>query len=430
MPRMATGSVRKIHSRGCVKQAPCSCGGRGTHARPCPKAARCRCDGRWQARITAPDGATVKAPSTFKAKIDAEEWVRNERVLMEDPFTYVTVQERIEAAQAQARRDAANTFAVYAESYVTSRGLRPKTIREYRTVLKRVLLPTFGETALKKITRDDVRAWHTALPTTTPSSNAAAYRLFRSIMTAAEDDDLIDRNPVRIARASVARVQKQQRPAPLDEIAAIVEQMPDHLRLFIVLGAFAGMREGEISELRRKDVDVAVGAIAVTRKIEKDRDPDADGACPNCGRVIGPPKTAKGTRLIHLPMAFMPMLSGHLERYAASGDDGLLFPGNRKDHMSVRYLMDRFRPAREAVGRPDLTIHGLRHSSLTLVGQHGATAAELQARAGHASHAAMAIYQHATVDRDRLLAEKLNETIYTSQRWSALLDSRLLSQSK
>ena len=73
--------------------------------------------------------------------------------------------------------------------------------------------------------------------------------------------------------------------------------------------------------------------------------------------------------------------------------------------MSVRYLMDRYRPARKAAGRPDLTIHHLRHTALTIAGQHGATAAELQARAGHASQAAMAIYQHATLDRDKRLAD-------------------------
>jgi len=78
--------------------------------------------------------------------------------------------------------------------------------------------------------------------------------------------------------------------------------------------------------------------------------------------------------------------------------------------MSVRYLMDHYRPAREAAGRPELTIHHLRHTTLTLAGQHGATAAELQARAGHASQAAMAIYQHASLDRDRSLAEKIRAT--------------------
>ena len=68
----------------------------------CPKAIRCRCDGRWQARVTSPIGAIVKAPSTFKAKIDAEEWVKAERALMEDPTSYVTADVRTEAAKEQA----------------------------------------------------------------------------------------------------------------------------------------------------------------------------------------------------------------------------------------------------------------------------------------------------------------------------------------
>ena len=152
------------------------------------------------------------------------------------------------------------------------------------------------------------------------------------------------------------------------------------------------------------------------------RDRDADhsvrGACPNCGRFISTPKTRSGIRVVHVPPPFMPMLQQHLVEHAAPGSKALLYPGDRTDHMSARYLMDRYRPVREKAGRPDLTIHHLRHTALTLAGQHGATAAELQARAGHASQAAMAIYQHATLDRDRLLAEKIGET------YAAWRDSR------
>ncbi len=136
----------------------------------------------------------------------------------------------------------------------------------------------------------------------------------------------------------------------------------------------------------------------------------ARGACPDCGRPITAPKTVSGIRTVHVPPPFLQMLQRHLLEHTAPGPTGLLFPGDRTDHMSVRYLMDRYRPAREAAGRPDLTIHHLRHTALTLAGQHGATAAELQARAGHASQAAMAIYQHATLDRDKSLAEKIGAT--------------------
>lgn len=419
--KSAAGSLRKIHTRSCSQSQRCSCGRRGSHVKPCLKAQRCRCDGRWQARITTPNGATITAPSTFKAKIDAEEWVKAERALMEDPSTYVTAQARTEAALEQARRDAANTFAVLSERYVTERGLRPTSAREYRRLLNTALLPTFGETPLKQITRDAVRTWHAGLPPSTPSGNAAAYRLLRSIMALAEDEELIDRNPVRIANASTARVKRQQKPASVNQIATIVENMPERLRLFIVFAAFIGLREGELLELRRSDVEPSSGAVAITRKIEKDTDPDQDGACPTCGRVIGPPKTASSTRVAHLPPAFFPLLRAHLLAHTAPGVDGLLFPGERQDHMSARYVQDRYQVAREAAGRPDLTIHGLRHSALTLAGQHGATAAELQARAGHASQAAMAIYQHGTADRDRLLAEKLGATVAASSAWTKIL---------
>lgn len=114
--------------------------------------------------------------------------------------------------------------------------------------------------------------------------------------------------------------------------------------------------------------------------------------------------------MVHVPPPFLPMLRKHLVDHTEDGPRGLLFPGDPRDHMSVRYVMDRFRTAREAAGLPDITIHHLRHTALTIAGQHGATAAELQARAGHASQAAMAIYQHGTIDRDRLLAAAIGTT--------------------
>lgn len=216
--------------------------------------------------------------------------------------------------------------------------------------------------------------------------------------------------PPKIRGASNAPVKNVAVPATLNELAVIVDVMPERLKLLIVLAAFVGLREGELLELRRSDVDGVTGRIDVTRKVDKDANPSVPGACPKCDRPISSPKTAKGIRTVHLPPPFLSMLQKRLLEHTAEGPTGLLFPGDRTDHMSVRFLMDRYRPAREKAGRPDLTIHHLRHTALTLAGQHGATGAELQARAGHASQAAMAIYQHATLDRDKALAERIGET--------------------
>jgi integrase len=209
----------------------------------------------------------------------------------------------------------------------------------------------------------EIKRWRASLDPSTEATNAAAYRLRRSIMQAAEEEELIDRAPPKIRCASSSPVRNVARPATFDELAVIVDHVPDRLKPFIALVAYVGLREGELLELRRSDIDGVTGRIDVTRKIDEDADPDVPGACPSCGRHISSPKTKSG-RTVHVPPPFLPMLQKHLLEHTAPGPTGLLFPGDRTDHMSVSFLMDRYRPARAAAGRPDLTIHHLRHTAL------------------------------------------------------------------
>ena len=369
----------------------------------------------YRARYAMPDG--TRHSRNFRTKMDAEAWLAHERSLIDrDEWTPPRARKVAEARRA--REQALNTVKMYAERYVAERGLRPTTVRNYEALLANRILPYFGAMPLRDVTLSEIKAWRRSLDPQTASSNAAAYRLLRSILQAAEEEELIDRAPPRIRGASNAPVSQVVIPATFDEITVIVDQMSERLRLLIVLAAFVGLRQGELLELRRSDVDGATGRINVARKVDKDANPAIRGACPNCGRHISTPKTKSGVRTVHVPPPFLPMLQRHLLEHTAEGPRGLLFPGDRTDHMSARYLMDRYRLARDAAGRPDLTIHHLRHTALTLAGQHGATATELQARAGHASQAAMAIYQHATLDRDRRLAEQIGES------YTAWLDGR------
>ena len=361
----------------------------------------------YRARYAVADGSRYSR--TLRTKLDAEAWLAAERALL-DHDAWSPPAERKADAERKVREASLNTLASYAERYLAERSLRPNTEHNYRALLRTRILPVLGELPLKAVTLSAVKQWRTGLDPSAPSANAAAYRLLRSLLQAAEEEELIDRAPPKIRGASAAKVSRVAVPASLDEIATIVDAMPPRLRLFMVLAAFVGLREGELLELRRSDVDGDTGRISVSRKVDKDAVPGATGACPECGRAISAPKTASGMRTIHVPPPFLPMLRSHLSEHTAAGPAGLLFPGDRSDHVSVRYLMDRYRPAREKAGRPDLTIHHLRHTALTLAGQHGATAAELQARAGHAAQAAMAIYQHATQDRDKALAQRIGET--------------------
>ena len=361
----------------------------------------------YRARYAMPDGSRFSR--TLATRMDAEAWLATERSLIDRDKWTPPPQRKV----ADARRDreaSYNTVKTFAERYLKERGLRPTTVLNYRRLLASRINPYFAEMPLKNVTLSEIKAWRVSLNPKTEATNAAAYRLLRSLLQAAEEEELIDRAPPKVRGAGSAPVKRLAVPATLDEIAVITDAMPEHLRCFIVLAAFVGLRQGELLELRRSDVDGVTGRITVSRKVDKDVVAGAGGACPLCGRVVSTPKTASGVRTVHVPPPFLPMLQKHLLEHTAAGPTGLLFPGDRADHMSVRYLMDRYRPAREAAGRPDLTIHHLRHTALTIAGQHGATAAELQARAGHASQAAMVIYQHATLDCDKSLAERIGET--------------------
>jgi len=55
--------------------------------------------------------------------------------------------------------------------------------------------------------------------------------------------------------------------------------------------------------------------------------------------------------------------------------------------------------------------HDLRHTGLTMFAQEGATLAELMRRGGHADISIVLRYQHATMTRDRELADRMSERV-------------------
>ena len=256
----------------------------------------------YRARYAMPDG--TRYSRTFGAKVDAEAWLAAESSLI-DREQWTPPQARKAAQERREVAAASNTVSRFAERYLAERELRPNTLRLYRQLLRTRILPHLGDRSLEAVTVSDIKRWRLDLPPNTGATNAAAYRLLASLMQAAEEE-LIVRTPPRIRGAGSARVKRKAKPATLDELAIIVEHVPDRLRLLIQLAAFVGLREGELLELRRSDIDTASGRIEVTRKVDKDVIPGAPDPCPGCGRGVSPPKTASGIRTVHLPPPFIP----------------------------------------------------------------------------------------------------------------------------
>lgn len=356
--------------------------------------------GRLQVRYTGPDEMQYPGPFTFDTQTDAEEYLSGVRTDIvrghwKPPSTVAPAVTEIPKISAY--------IAGWIETRLTKNAqpLKPKTKSHYRWLLRTLIDPVLGDLDVTVLSPAAVRAWYTGLDTGR-TAKAHAYSLLQSAMqTAVDDDKLLEVNPCRIKGAGKVKRAKDIRPASLDELEVIVKSVPDRMQLIILLSSWCALRFGEVTELRRKDIDLANGVVRIHRGVTR-----VDGEI-----VVGTPKSDAGKRPVHFPPHLAPAIKDHLKRHTQLGPEGLLFwgpkTGQQLPHSSLLY---RWNKAKHLANRDDMSPHALRHTGAVLAAQNGATLKELMARLGHSTPDAALQYQHAAEDRDKLIAERLSET--------------------
>jgi integrase len=348
---------------------------------------------RYQASYVGPDTARHTAPSTFATAEDAGAWLRKvQTAIAEGTWSPATGQ----GGQMVA---AARRFGDYAAGWLAARTIKPRTREHYARLLDRLILPTFEAMPIKAISPDLIRDWHTGAGAKTPTLRAHAYSLLRSILNDAVHDGLIAANPAHIRGAGNSKRVHKIKPASLDELGALVAAMPERYRVATLIAAWCGLRFGELTELRRGDIDMTNGVIKIRRGVVRTDN----------GYVVGTPKSAAGVRDVAIPPHLLPALKEHLRGHV-NGRNGLLFPAaDGVSHLAPSTLYKVFYPAREVAGRPDLRWHDLRHTGAVLAASTGATLAELMSRLGHSTAGAALRYQHAAAGADKRIAARLSE---------------------
>lgn len=342
--------------------------------------------GRYQAAYIGPDGILHTAPSTFPEQFQAEGWLADERRKI-DLGTWGAVES-----------SDGITLRVYADRWMGQRQLRTRTEQHYRSMLDRLILPDLGDTKLVKLTPARVREWHAALGSEHPTRNAHAYALLHAICATAVQDEVLDANPCRIRAAMQTKRRREVEvltPAQVDKLAA---KMPAELRASVILAAWCGLRWGETSELRRKDIPADCSVLRIRRAVTY-----------RGGKFsVGEPKTAAGIRDVTVPPHIRPVLKAHLTKHVGKDGDSLLFADNDGTHLMADRYRTHWEKAREAIGKPTLRVHDLRHVGAVLAAQSGATTAELMHRLGHTTPVMALRYQHVAEGRDAEIAERLS----------------------
>ncbi|GAA3472062.1 tyrosine-type recombinase/integrase [Nonomuraea roseola] len=410
---------------------------------------RKRESGRFQIRYPGPDGQMRSGTETYERKSDAEralslieaqmikgEWIDPERskVKLKD----------------------------YAETWISQRpGLRPRTVDLYRWLLKKHIVPYLDGVAVGKLSTATVRQWRAELGKGVSVGMAAkAYRLLRAVlMTAAEDDRIIPRNPCRIRGAGDE--QAQERPVltvaqvyeladrvgrrPIGNVRKIKDrayrlrfqrhgEMRTHpetfltrteaeralwkmstdgradstqdrrYRAMVLLATFASLRWGEVSALRRMDVDLDECAVRIrVAFVERSAG----------GLVLGPPKSKAGRRTVGIPRSIVPILREHMETYVKDDPAALMFPGAKGGPIRRSGFNTRTRWVNVVaeMGLSGLHFHDLRHTGNMLAAESGAGLKDLMARMGHDNVRAAMIYQHAVRGADQTITDAINRQL-------------------
>lgn len=363
--------------------------------------------GRVRARYHGPDGIRYSAPRTFDTLTDARGWLAGRRVEI-DNGTWAAHKAQSEATATKTRTI---TFAEYAEHWIATRTrkgepLRPRTAAEYRRLVGGPL-SQFADARLVGISPEAVRVWFSSLVEAGTKTQAArAYELMKSILTTAVEDGRLTVNPCQIKGAASASTGRKVEPPTAAELQTILDTISPQYRAAVVIAAWGGLRYGELTELRRKDVEVmtdadeTVIAVKVSRAVTK---------ITGTGFVIGRTKSEAGVRTVVLPPHVNGIVEKHLRDYCSRFPESLLFPAaDGVTHLSQTSFYKHWTKARAAAGRSDMPWHALRHYGATRAALAGATLRELQERLGHSTVSAAMRYQH-TAGRDAELAKRMSE---------------------
>ncbi|MCG5450764.1 tyrosine-type recombinase/integrase [Micromonospora hortensis] len=355
--------------------------------------------GRYQARYLGPDGQMRNAPETFARKSDADRYL----TLVE---AQIARHEWTDPERAKVK------LADYARRWIDQRpNLRPRTVHLYGWLLDKHVVPYLGGVELGRLDTPMVRDWRANLlgNGVSVSMAAKAYRLLRAVlMTAVKEDAILPRNPCRIPGAD------QEKPAErpvltLAQVFKLADIVPPRYRALVLVTTFGCLRWGEVAALQRQDVDTAAGTVRVRQAYTEQR---------GVGLVLGPPKSRASRRTITLPPAVVEVVRDHLTAEVDDNPDACVFTtesgrpiwrGNLNKLIAWKASVSR-------IGQPNLHFHDLRHTGNTLAAQTGASTRDLMARMGHDSPQAALIYQHATAEADRAIAQALHEAVRADRK--------------
>ncbi len=289
------------------------------------------------------------------------------------------------------------TLAQWCDEWLEGYGGRESTRRQARTHVS-LIKSGLGQKQLVKIRPHDVAKWLRTLEAEgrAPSYISAVHRRLRHILRAAIRNGLLHSNPAELSRGEGAHVEKRLPAlATADQVWALHDALPEHLRLTVLLGAFAGLRSAEVCGLRVEDVDTSAGIVF-----------------PKVQYPAVSLKSAASRAPVPIPEPMARRLRVHLDKATGSR---FVFVNQWGEQLHPRVLEREFRAAKRAVIAAEASdevpqpqqlpagfrFHDCRHFYASFLIAGGADVKVVQARMRHANATlTLNTYAHLWPDSD------------------------------
>lgn len=280
------------------------------------------------------------------------------------------------------------TLDEWSEMYIDSRtGITDGTRHGYRRTYALSYKPHLGTKHLHEITRADIAAALNELGSTggrkgtgySDKSIANAHLLLASMFKEAVAEGVIAKSPaarIRLPRATSHRSAEMVLMSEAD-FYTLLTKTPEHYRPLVMALFGTGMRWGEAEALEVRDIDVKAKTIRINKAAKWDTS--------KAQRVVGPPKTEKSNRTIHVDdyviAALLPLTIGRPR-------NARLFTAPRGGPLRHKsFWSEAWVPACEAAKMTDSRprIHDARHTHASWLLGRGIPILTVSRRLGHHS---------------------------------------------
>ena len=198
----------------------------------------------------------------------------------------------------------------------------------------------------------------------------------------------------------------------LPQVLTLAESTDPRYRALILLAVFCSLRWGELTALRRCDLDFENRTVRIERSLSE---------LPGGGVQFGAPKTESARRIVAIPGAIVPAIADHLDDYVPIKDDSLIFTSRAGTPLRHGNFRRQFwLPALVRTGLEGTHFHDLRHTGNNLTAATGATLRELMDRMGHSSSRAALIYLHGSDARQQEIAANISKLVRAELRRGAM----------